>query len=126
MFQALIQLARSKLRDQESSGKITCGQVSAAIETSSGNLYSGVCIDAACSLGMCAERNAIGSMVTEGEFHISKLVCVKGNNFILPCGACIELLMQIHPENANISVLIDADGKTVKLHELLPRWWGRS
>ena len=125
MFQTLIDLAQSKIRDQESSGRITCGQVSAAIETVFGNLYSGVCIDSACSLGICAERNAIGTMVTEGEYHIVRLVCMKRDQFLVPCGACLELLMQLHPENSEISVMIKTDGETVNLNQLLPNWWGR-
>ncbi|EDL51360.1 hypothetical protein VSAK1_25375 [Vibrio mediterranei AK1] len=124
MFHDLIELAKAKLRDEKFSGKISCGQVSAAIETSSGQLFSGVCIDTSCSLGICAERNAIGTMVTEREFKITKLVCIKGNEFILPCGACQELLMQLHPENAELEILVDNDGSTRKLKELMPYWWG--
>jgi cytidine deaminase len=126
MFQDLIQLANSKLRTQESSGRITCGQVSAAIETSLGNLYSGVCIDSACSLGVCAERNAIGTMVTENEFQITKVVCIKGNDFILPCGACLELILQLHPDNNETNVLINSSGESKKVKDLLPYWWGNT
>ena len=126
MFQHLIQLAKSKIRTQESSGRITCGQVSAAIETSLGNLYSGVCIDSACSLGICAERNAIGTMVTESEFQITKLVCIKNESFILPCGACLELILQLHPENNEAKVLINSSGESKMIKELLPQWWGNT
>ncbi|MGL6258916.1 cytidine deaminase family protein [Vibrio sp. WXL210] len=124
MFQRLIDLAQSKLRKQQFSGKVSCGQVSSAIETSSGRLFVGVCIDTSCSLGICAERNAIGAMVTEGEFHITKLVCIKGSDVILPCGACQELLMQLHPQNAELTLLTDMDGSFLKLKELMPHWWG--
>lgn len=126
MFRELIELARAKLRVQEFSGKVSCGQVSAAIETASGQLFSGVCIDTSCSLGICAERNAIGTMVTEQEFKITKLVCIKGNEFIFPCGACQELLMQLHPENAELEILVNDNGSTLKLKELMPYWWGNT
>lgn len=46
---------------------IEAGEVSAAILTKKGNIYVGVCIDTACTLGMCAERNAIANMITNGE-----------------------------------------------------------
>lgn len=36
-------------------------------------IYTGVCIDTACTLGMCAERNAIANMITNGEGKIVKL-----------------------------------------------------
>ncbi|MFC0269464.1 cytidine deaminase family protein [Kushneria aurantia] len=126
MFQELVSLAQSKLRTQEFSGRISCGQVSAAIETSSGKFFSGVCIDAPCALGTCAERNAIGSMVTEGEFQIIKLVCIKGHDVILPCGACQELLLQLHPKNFKIEVLTNLEGATIKLKDLMPYWWGNT
>ena len=119
----LVSLAKSKLRNKESSGLVSCGQVAAAIETKSGAIFSGVCIDTACSLGMCAERNAIGTMITEGEFKIVKLVCIKGTKLLLPCGACRELLMQLHPENAELEVLTNFDGSVIQLKELLPNWW---
>ena len=54
------------------SGYIEAGQVAAALMTKSGNIYTGICIDTACSLGMCAERNAIAHMLTCGESEIRK------------------------------------------------------
>ncbi|MEB3363090.1 cytidine deaminase [Lactobacillus sp. R2/2] len=35
------------------------GGVAAAVMTESGNIYTGVCVDTACGLGVCAERNAL-------------------------------------------------------------------
>ena len=46
------------------------GGVAAAILTKAGNIYVGVCIDTCSSLGMCAERNAMANMITNGENHI--------------------------------------------------------
>ena len=43
---------------------IEAGQVGAAILTDKGNIYTGVCMDTACTLGVCAERNAIMNMIT--------------------------------------------------------------
>jgi cytidine deaminase len=39
----------------------------AAVLSSSGKIYTGVCIDTCCTLGICAERNAIFNMLTNGE-----------------------------------------------------------
>lgn len=73
---------------------IEAGSVAAAILTKSGNIYTGVCIDTPCSLGMCAERNAIANMITNGESEVEKLVVVMPDgNVGMPCGACRELLM---------------------------------
>ena len=48
------------------SSLIEAGSVSAALLTAKGNIYTGVCIDTACSLGLGAERNAIANMITNG------------------------------------------------------------
>lgn len=106
---------------------IDAGGVAAAILTKSGNVYVGVCIDTACSLGMCAERNAIASMITNGESRIDKVVAVMSNGKVgSPCGACRELMMQLDKDSGEIEILVDLDThKTVKLKELMPDWWGK-
>ena len=58
------------------SAQICSGGVGAAVLTRNGNIYTGVNIDTDCSLGMCAERNAISTMITAGEFEIAKIVAV--------------------------------------------------
>ncbi|WP_252179467.1 hypothetical protein [Endozoicomonas sp. 4G] len=120
-FEPLIKLAVSKLQDAVPSNYISYGQVAAVIESMNGNYYSGVCIDTACSMGMCAERNAIGTMLTEGEYQIRRLVCIKSDEIILPCGGmCREFLMQLHHSHNKIEILINRSGNIVTLSELLP------
>ncbi|MBQ7343767.1 MAG: cytidine deaminase [Clostridia bacterium] len=106
---------------------VDAGGVSAAILTKSGNIYVGVCIDTCCSLGMCAERNAIANMITNGESEIDKVVAVMSDGRVgSPCGACRELMMQLSPESSKIEILTDKETKTtVTLGELMPDWWGR-
>lgn len=73
---------------------IEAGAVAAAILTKSGNIYVGVCIDTASALGMCAERNAIANMITNGESKIDKVVAVMPDGKAgSPCGACREYMM---------------------------------
>ena len=55
---------------------IEAGGVAAALLTKAGNIYVGVCIDTASTLGMCAERNAIANMITNGEHEIDKTVAI--------------------------------------------------
>ena len=104
------------------------GGVAAAILTKDGNIYVGVCIDTACSLGMCAERNAIANMLTHGENEIGKVVAVMSDGRVgSPCGACRELMMQLSERSCDIEILTDLDGyKIVTLGELMPDWWGKS
>lgn len=103
------------------------GGVSSAILTKNGNIYTGVCIDTSCSLGMCAERNAISTMITNGEFEIEKVVCIGSEgNFMMPCGACMEYMMQLSEESENIEILKNLETKEIiTLKELIPIWWGK-
>ena len=118
--------AKSKVNPRALSPFIEAGGVATAILTDKGNIYTGVSIDTACTLGMCAERNAIANMITNGENKIVKLVCVMRNGKIgLPCGACREYLMQLDRDSAFIEILKDHEtGETIMLEELLPNWWG--
>ena len=99
----------------------TCsGGVGAAVVSKSRNIYTGVCIDTDCSLGMCAERNAISTMITNGEFEIKMVAAVdKKGNVLPPCGACREFMMQLK-NSADIEVLVDNKGTVLKLKNLMP------
>lgn len=105
---------------------IEAGGVAAALLTKQGNLYVGVCIDTASTLGMCAERNAIANMITNGESQIDKIVAVMPDgNVGPPCGACREYMMQLDKNSGDIEILLDLETrKTVTLKELIPHWWG--
>ena len=104
-------------------GDFLVGDVGCAVLTDKHNLYLGVCADVA-SNSFCAEHNAIGSMLTAGEYRIEKIVAVwkddQGNVHVLaPCGNCREFIRQINEENIEADVILDTD-KVVKLKELLP------
>lgn len=105
---------------------IEAGGVAAAILTKRGNIYVGVCIDTASTLGMCAERNAIANMITHGEHEIERVVAVMPDGRVgAPCGACREFMMQLDRDSGNIEILLDLDTEeTVKLSALTPNWWG--
>ena len=105
---------------------IDAGGVAAAILTKQGNVYVGVCIDTASTLGMCAERNAIANMITNGESQIDKVVAGMSDGTVgSPCGACREYMMQLDKNSGDIEILLDLETKkTVRLKELIPDWWG--
>ena len=107
---------------------IEAGGVAAAILTKAGNIYVGVCIDTASTLGMCAERNAIANMITNGEHQIDKVVAVMPDGQVgFPCGACREYMMQLDKDSGEIEILVDMESKkSVRLKELIPDWWGKS
>lgn len=117
--------ARKVQYERKLSPLIEAGRVSAALLTKKGNIYVGVCIDTACSLGMCAERNAIANMITNGERQITKIVAVMPEGKAgMPCGACREFMMQLDKEAGKIEILCDYETKkVVKLKALIPDWW---
>lgn len=106
------------------SNSVYAGSVSAAFLTATGQVYTGVSVDTKCSLGFCAERNALGSLITNNDLEITKLVIVRADGtLLLPCGACRELLMQLNPQS-NLEILTNLTSETtISLAELLPNYW---
>ena len=105
---------------------IEAGGVAAAVESVSGKIYVGVCIDTACTLGVCAERNAMFNMITNGETAIRRVIAVDCNGkAIPPCGACREFMTQLMPDDyCAIEIMLDYErGRIVTLCDLTPEWW---
>ena len=105
---------------------VTCGEVSAAILSASGRIYTGVCIDTCSTLGVCAERNAIFNMITNGEQEIEKVIAILPDGSSgAPCGACRELMVQLMPEKyKDVQIMMDYEAENVvTLGELTPAWW---
>ena len=126
MWKKLYDSAREVQNGRTISPFIEAGGVAAAILTKQGNIYVGVCIDTASTLGMCAERNAIANMITNGESQIDKVVAVMPDGRVgAPCGACREYMMQLDENSGDIEILLDLETKeVVKLKDLTPNWWG--
>lgn len=127
IWSKLYKEARRVQKNRRISPFIEAGGVTAALLTKAGNIYVGVCIDTASTLGMCAERNAIANMITNGEYQISKVVAVTEDGTVgSPCGACREYMMQLEKDSGEIEILVDYESrKTVRLKELIPDWWGK-
>ena len=73
-FDELYKIAAETVNERKLSDYTSAGSVAAAILTDKGNVYKGVCIDAPCSMGFCAEHAAIAAMITAGESRIIKMV----------------------------------------------------
>ena len=119
--------AASAVRNERRvSDYVTCGEVSAAILSGTGKIYTGVCIDTCSTLGICAERNAIFNMITNGEQEIEKVIAILPDGSSgAPCGACRELMVQLMPEKyKGIQIMMDyRQERIVSLGELTPEWW---
>jgi cytidine deaminase len=84
--------------------------VGAAILAADGRVFTGVNIEnASYGLTVCAERTAVGMMVSEGGRHI-RAVAVCTENGVTPCGACRQVLSEFAPEEGDVLVWI-VDGK---------------
>ena len=131
IWDEMYETAKKVLNDRQISKYVTAGGVSAAILSGSGKIYTGVCIDTSSTLGICAERNAIFNMITNGESEIKKVICLfQDENGIrdggAPCGACRELMVQLMPDGRYKDIEIMKDyGKDIilKLGDLTPEWW---
>lgn len=125
-FDELYQQAKAILNPRKLSSSAEAGGVGAALLSANGNIYTGVCIDIACSIGFCAEHAAAAAMVTAGESRVLKMVAVNWDGQILPpCGRCREFISQLHDDNRHTAVLV-SDGVIVTLQELLPYDWRQS
>ena len=105
---------------------VEAGGVAAAILSVSGRIYTGVCVDTCSTLGICAERNAIFNMITNGEQDIQKVLAIMPNGKTgAPCGACRELMVQLMPESyQHIEIMLDyRTERIMTLGELTPEWW---
>ena len=105
---------------------VEAGGVAAAILSVSDRIYTGVCVDTCSTLGICAERNAIFNMITNGEQDIQKVLAIMPNGKTgAPCGACRELMVQLMPESyQHIEIMLDyRTERIMTLGELTPEWW---
>lgn len=122
-FDELYKHARSVINPRRLSAEAEAGGVGAALLTQSGKIYTGVCIDTACSMGFCAEHAAAAAMVTAGENCVVKMIALDWDGKVLPpCGRCREFISQLHPDNMNAEVMVTVE-KVVTLRELLPYDW---
>ena len=126
IWKMLYERAKEVQCHRELSPFMEAGGVAAAILTDKGNIYTGICIDSACGMGMCAERNAMANMLTYGESKITKVVAVMPDGRTgSPCGVCREFMMQLHKDSKEIEILLSLEPlQTIKLKELMPDWWG--
>lgn len=122
-FDELYVRAKSVVNSRALSDTASAGSVGAAILTDKGNVYVGVCIDTACSMGFCAEHAAAAAMITAGESTVVKMIAVGGDGQIMPpCGRCREFISQLDDNNFAAKVMVDS-GIVVQLQDLLPHDW---
>jgi cytidine deaminase len=121
--QELINAARPLLRNIVlGRPDFSAATVASAIRSTSGRIYTGVCIHLSCGIGFCAEHAAAAEMIKAGETQIDTIVAVADEGILSPCGRCRELLIQIDPRNADALIVLSEDA-SIRLLELLPHHW---
>lgn len=126
IWKKLYESAKSVMNARKISDYVSAGEVGAAILSKSGRIYTGICVDTCSTLGICAERNAIFNMLTNGEQEIDKVIAVMPDGKTgAPCGACRELMVQLMPDSyKDIEIMLDYENeRVIKLGEITPEWW---
>ena len=96
--------------------------VGACVLTNSGKTYCGCNFEnSSYGLSICAERNAIGTAISNGESGIKAMAIYspKKDN-CTPCGACRQVLSEFGTTDTDIVVEDNNEIKVYKLGELLP------
>lgn len=132
IWETLYQKAKDQYHPEEVSPFIYAHHVVCALESESGKIFTGFCIESCCGvLDLCAERTAALNMyVNSGETVVKRLIVFRdqapfGKGSGMPCGACREFFMQLNQKNKDMEIMVDfAERKTVTLGELMPDWWG--
>lgn len=93
--------------------------VGACLETASGKIYCGCNFENA-SFGMtiCAERNAIGTAVADGERKVKAIAIYSPNqDNCTPCGACRQVLHEFCENDSELDVIVKV-GDELKVYTL--------
>ncbi len=98
-------------------------KVGAALLTDDGCVYTGCNVEnASYGLSVCAERIAIFKAVSEGKKEFAAMAVAGGKEgFIVPCGACLQVMAEFAP---GIKLIITDEKNRVKeynLREMLPQ-----
>jgi len=117
----LVEVAQQHVGLQEIPGG-TVGSVAAALRTSDGNIYTGVCMHLVCGLGACAEYSAVTAALTANrKMRVETIVATNAKGVIPACGRCRELLHSL-PEGLDTFVIV-SDTQKVPLRDLLPHFY---
>lgn len=122
----LYEAAKAVQNKRKISDYVEAGGVSAAVESESGKIYTGVCIDTCSTLGICAERNAMFNMITNGETKVKRVLAIMPDGKTgAPCGACREFMVQLMADDyKGVEIMLDYENeKIIKLSDLTPKWW---
>jgi len=119
-FEGLIK--KAKTASTKSYSPYSHFAVGACVLTESGKTYEGCNFEnSSFGLSICAERNAIGSAIADGERKITAIAIYSPKmTDCLPCGACRQVIAEFGDDDMQIITLADEGIKVRTLSELLP------
>ena len=132
IWERLYRKAKEQYYPEDVSPFIYAHHVVCALESESGEIYTGFCIES-CSgvMDLCAERVAAHNMyVNSGQTVVKRMIAFRdappyGEGSGMPCGACREFFMQLSLKNKDMEMMVDYEKREiVTLAELIPNWWG--
>ena len=98
-------------------------RVGAAVLGADGRVYAGCNVEnSSFGLTICAERNAIFSMVAAGEREILEVLIIGDTEeFLPPCGACRQVIAEFAPPSVVVHMCNrSGDSRDATAGELVP------
>lgn len=120
---ALVSLARELIQKRFKEGR---HHIAAALRTKSGNIYTGVHVEAYVGrITVCGEAVAIGAAATAGDTDIETIVAVnEQGDVVSPCGMCREMILDYGPA-ARVIVAVGGALTATPAQALLPNKYTR-
>lgn len=119
-YEKLVGIATKTIIDRLDKEKHTVG---CCVLTKSGKVFTGVNMYMDGMNCVCAEQNAIGTALTEGEKEFEAIVSIglfdEKCEILAPCGQCRQFLNKYAPD-VNVIVKGDKGTEVLKISDLLP------
>ena len=98
-------------------------RVGAALLAADGRVFCGANVEnGSLGLSICAERVAVGAAATAGARSFAAVaVAGEGEEEVLPCGACRQVLAEFSKNALVITCRPDGTHRTTTIEELLPK-----
>lgn len=98
-------------------------KVGACVLTENNKIYTGCNFEnSSFGLTICAERNAIGSAIADGERKLTAVAIYSPNEkHCYPCGACRQVMTEFASETLDIITEGDEGIEITKFSEIFPK-----
>jgi len=101
--------------------------VGACVEAEDGDLFAGCNVEnASYSVTVCAEVNAISSLIAAGKKRIKSLLVISsGEKISAPCGKCRQFIREFAGSDVPVYLCLkDEVSETITVEQMLPKSFG--